>query len=63
MRAKTGFKGQDQADNDLPPLSKSASHRQWLMDQALSLFAFFNPQPSTRLGGFMLWRRWHPAVL
>ena len=52
MRAKTGFKGQDQADNDLPPLSKSASHRQWLMDQALSLFAFFQPAALNPAGGF-----------
>ena len=52
MRAKTGFKGQDQADNDLHPLSKSASHRQWLMDQALSLFAFFQPAALNPAGGF-----------
>ena len=52
MLAITGFEGSDLAKNDPSPLSKSTLHRRWLMDQALSLFAFFQPSALNPAGGF-----------
>ena len=52
MLAVAGFEGSDLAENDPSPLSKSTLHRRWLMDQALSLFAFFQPSALNPAGGF-----------
>jgi sulfoquinovose isomerase len=52
MLAAAGFEGSDLAKNDPSPLSKSTLHRRWLMDQALSLFAFFQPSALNPAGGF-----------
>ena len=52
MLAVAGFEGSDLAKNDPSPLSKSTLHRRWLMDQALSLFAFFQPSALNPAGGF-----------
>ena len=52
MNAKIGFAGSDLAEHDLSPLSESQFHRQWLMNQALSLFDFFQPAALNPAGGF-----------
>ena len=52
MLAVAGFEGSDLAENDPSQLSKSTLHRRWLMDQALSLFAFFQPSALNPAGGF-----------
>ena len=52
MNTNSDFAGSDRAENDPSPLSTSPVHRQWLSDQARSLFSFFHPAAVNPAGGF-----------